>query len=372
MSRIVAALLRILIALSLAAAAFPGPAFGDDRSSSPPARADSLRRGGRWALLPIVFNSPDTRLAFGVLPQYIFYTAPGTRPSAARLDAYYTQNRQFHVIVRPQIWLPGNAWRLAGKWSFKKWPTSFYGIGTESLAEAEERFTERLADLTFEAQRQLYPGLFAGLKYSFRYGKIVDIEAGGLLEDGAVVGSAAGHASGIGALVSWDTRDNVNFPAKGSLFQASATFYGGVLGSDYRLDRYSLDLRQYLTLTGRHVLALQAIATLSTGELPFRMLPGVGENLRGYGSMRYIDNDCLVLQAEYRIVPIWWRLGLTVFGGVGEVAGRMADFSFDRPKWAVGIGLRFLLFTEERVTIRQDFAFGRDASGDYLDLNEAY
>jgi outer membrane protein assembly factor BamA len=195
---------------------------------------------------------------------------------------------------------------------------------------------------------------------------------GGVLEAGTITGSTTGRASGVGVLLSWDTRDNLNSPAKGSFVQASATFHAPLLGSDYRLDAYTLDLRHYMTISGPQVLALQLATTLTTGSVPFRMLPGIGEQLRGYNSMRYIDKDRIVLQAEYRVVPVWWRLGLTVFGGLGEVADRIEDFSFSRPKWAVGVGLRFLLFAEEKVTIRQDFAFGLDSSGDYLDLNEAF
>ena len=102
------------------------------------------------------------------------------------------------------------------------------------------------------------------------------------------------------------------------------------------------------------------------------MLPGVGRELRGYSSVRFVDRSVVALQAEYRIVPVWWRLGLTLFGGVAEIADTLDSFSFREPKWAVGVGIRFLLFRVEKITIRQDFGFGRDSSGDYLDLNEAF
>ena len=78
------------------------------------------------------------------------------------------------------------------------------------------------------------------------------------------------------------------------------------------------------------------------------------------------------VQAEYRAVPVWWRLGFVVFAGVGEVAETLNTFSLDDPKYAVGLGIRFLLFSKEKITVRQDFGFGRDSFGDYLDLNEAF
>ena len=71
-------------------------------------------------------------------------------------------------------------------------------------------------------------------------------------------------------------------------------------------------------------------------------------------------------------MPVWWRLGFVVFAGVGEVTERLDNFSLSDPKYAVGFGIRFLLFSKEKITIRQDFGFGKGSSGDYLDLNEAF
>jgi hypothetical protein len=131
-------------------------------------------------------------------------------------------------------------------------------------------------------------------------------------------------------------------------------------------------MRWYRTVVATHVLALQASFTVTDGAPPFRMLPGVGNVIRGYASTRYIDNNRIGVQAEYRAVPVWWRLGFVAFAGVGEVAHRLRDFRLNDPKVAVGFGLRFLLFSKEKITIRQDFGFGKGSSGDYLDLNEAF
>jgi hypothetical protein len=337
------------------------------------AASDSLdTRRARWSLLPILFSSPDTRFAFGVLPQYFFYLGSDSRPSNLRLDAYYTLNRQYSFQFRPQIWLKGNTYRLAGALIFREWPTDFYGVGADFGDDFREKFTENEVSFTAEAQRQLRPGLFAGARYALRWARIKETAPGGVLESGTVTGSGTGAASGIGILLSWDTRDNVYSPSSGSFHQASADIGGRLLGSDYRFDTYTLDLRRYFSPAKRHVLALQAGATVTTGDPPFRLLPGVGSDLRGYSSVRFVDRCLLMLQAEYRVVPIWWRLGLTLFGGVADVAHDLGAFDFADPKWAVGVGVRFLLYRDEKITVRQDFGFGRDSSGDYLDLNEAF
>ena len=335
-------------------------------------KEDQEETKNRLVLLPIIFSSPDTRYAFGVLPQYLFYVTPDSRPSRIRMDAFYTQEKQFNVTLRPQVWLKHNQYLLAGKFVYKKWPTTFYGIGGNASEDGKEKFTEQLFNFSAEAQRQLRPGLFTGLIYSVRSGRIKEVVEGGSLARGVITGSGTGVASGLGLIISKDTRDNINFPSSGSLHRFSATFYGSMLGSDYSLSSYALDLRQYLGLGGPHVLAFQAEMVMGFGDIPFRMLAGVGDPLRGYGSTRYIDNNRIILQAEYRVVPIWWRLGFTAFCGIGDVAHRPGDFKFKNPKWAVGLGIRFLIYAQEKITIRQDFAFGKGSSGDYLDLNEAF
>ena len=234
-----------------------GGAFGQQTEPEPAPPRDSLSTPrARWSLLPILFSSPDTRFAFGVLPQYFFYLAPDTRPSNLRLDAYYTLNKQYSIQFKPQLWLPGNTYRLAGTVVFREWPTDFYGIGARFGEDYQEGFTENEVSLGIEAQRKLRPGLFVGARYGLRWARIKDREPGGLLETGAVTGSGTGAASGIGLLVSWDTRDNVYSPSAGSFHQASLDLYGGLLGSDYRFDTYTRDLRRYFAIAGRHVLAL--------------------------------------------------------------------------------------------------------------------
>lgn len=332
--------------------------------------ADSSRRG-RLALLPIFFRSPDTGAAFGILPQYIFHLGADSRPSNIRLDAYYTQKQQMHILLRPSLWLPGNRYQIDGRFSFRHWPNSFYGIGIDAPSDAET-FTERLFETRLQVQHQLRPGLFAGLQYSFRYGKLIETEAGGQLAQETITGSTRGVASGLSLVASWDTRDHVFYPSAGGYYRVALGGFGAVLGSDYNFQTLSIDLRQYTTVFRSHVLAVQMDASFTGGDPPFRMLPGLGETLRGYSSMRYIDRNRVAVQVAYRMVPVWWRLGVVVFGGLGTVAGRLDGFSLNEIKAAVGAGLRFQIYRSDRINIRFDYGIGMGSSGDYIDLTEAF
>ncbi|MGK7371090.1 MAG: hypothetical protein ACNS64_12825, partial [Candidatus Halalkalibacterium sp. M3_1C_030] len=82
------------------------------------------------------------------------------------MDAYYTQNKQYHVLLRPTLWLDNRFVNLSGKFSFKKWPTNFYGIGNINSLESPEKFTETLYEASVEATSHLGSDYFAGAAYT--------------------------------------------------------------------------------------------------------------------------------------------------------------------------------------------------------------
>jgi hypothetical protein len=94
--------------------------------------------------------------------------------------------------------------------------------------------------------------------------------------------------------------------------------------------------------------------------------------MRGYYLGRFRDRNMIAVQAEYRIVPIWWRLGAVVFGGFGDVADEPGDFALGDLKYSIGGGFRFLLIPAERIALRADFGFGDGDSGFYITLGEAF
>lgn len=365
-------ILWIILAISLLGAE---SAFARQPGSPEPALSDSSRGvpRPRLAVLPIVFSSPDTRLALGVLPQFLFHTSADARPSNLRADIYYTLNKQFNVLLSPSVWLPGNVWQASAKLRLRKWPTTFVGIAPNDGQLAEERFTEVLAHGSVEALRQISRRAWVGASWSMRWGDIRDIEPlDGALASGEVTGSGRSRVAGIGLVATLDDREHVYLPKRGAIYRIHFQGHSRLLGSDLAFGSVTLDLRKYITVAGPLTLALQGVFTASTGGVPFRVLPSVGEIVRGFESTRHIGRQRWAVQADVRAIPVWWRLGFTIFGGFGDVADRVGDFDLRDAQFAVGAGIRLLMFPRERITIRQDFAFARDAGGDYLDLNEAF
>lgn len=349
-------------------------------NSSPPVtplpdsvQNDSLpQKNVRFMVLPIVFSSPDTRLAGGVLPQVIFRTSSTVKPSSIRMDAYYTLNRQYHVRLHPVLWIRNGFMNISGTFSFKEWPTSFYGIGNNSSRDNQEKFSETLYEASVEGTTHIGSDFYAGVGYSFRYSDIDPQDETGILASGQLAGTGTTTVSSAELLLRRDSRDNQFYPSKGSYHTLELASSSKLLGSDFSFTRVTLDMRKYFPFKNSQVLAIQGIVSFSTGEVPFRVLPGIGDRLRGYSSVRYIDRHLAALQMEYRVAPLIGRLGFVAFAGAGDVFHSVSDWQPDRIKYSAGIGIRYLFNRSEKINIRLDYGIGKDSSGDYIDLNEAF
>jgi outer membrane protein assembly factor BamA len=213
-----------------------------------------------------------------------------------------------------------------------------------------------------------------GFQYFFDTTKLTEVEDGRLLESPDTPGSAGGKVSGFGYFMTYDSRDSIFYSTSGSFHQFSITSFGRALGSDFAFNRVYLELRRYFRFSFAHCLAFQTRFLVQTGDPPFwRMgLLGGQEIMRGYYLGRYRDKDMIALQAEYRWAPVFWRFGLVAFAGLGDVAATFGGFDVGRFKYTYGLGLRFVIDSQQRLNLRLDFGFGKDTSGVYFTAGEAF
>jgi len=356
-----------LLLLALAPAA---PLSGQETGTVPEQKRSGI------LFIPVLYYTPETKTAFGVAAQY-YYRERGSemsgRPSTIVPAVIYTQKNQIMADISGQLYWKRETYRLDGELGYSKYPDKFYGIGNDTPEDAEEDLTPRYINLRVNVQRRVYSELNLGLGYEFQHSKLLEVEEGGLLDAGSVSGSDGGTVSGAGIFASWDTRDNIFYPSSGSYHQLSASVFGSALGSDFSFNRYQLELRQYLGMLS-HVLALQGQVTIATGTPPLQQLAlfGGGDLMRGYYEGRYRERSMIAFQAEYRVVPIWWRLGLAAFAGLGDVAHDVGDFRLSDFNYSLGGGIRYLLSREEGITVRLDFGLGEGSSGVYITLGEAF
>ncbi len=357
--------------LILAAQPILGTSVAQEKS---PEKAPQKTSG--FNILPVLFYTPETKLAFGVGAIYYFRLTEDPevkRPSNISALLIYTQRKQFSIKLNPDFYLRGNT-HIQGELSLARYPDKFFGIGSATPAEAEEDFTAKYGRLKVEALQPVYRKLNVGLQYIFDDTQIVEVKEGGDLQTGDFSGREGGRASGLGYLMTWDSRDSIFFATSGSFHQFSATLFGRGLGSEFAFGRYFFDLRKYIRFSEAHSLALQSRMFFHSGTVPFWRLALLGgeETMRGYYLGRYRDNNMIALQAEYRWLPAIWRFGVVGFAGLGNVADRIAHFDLGAFKYSYGFGLRFILNPEQKINLRLDFGFGKGTSGIYFTAGEAF
>lgn len=329
-------------------------------------------------LLPIVYYTPETRLAFGLgsLITYRFgLVFKKARPSTMFIGAIYTQLKQFTLQIKPEIYLNDNSLFLAGNFMAERFPTKLWGIGPNTADEMEEVYTPQRFLMEVGLQQRLGRDLplYLGFKYRLESTKIVEIEPGKLLDQDLVQGSRGGLLSGPGLAASYDNRDNIFYPNSGLYLQANLNWNDHFFGSDYDFLSLQFDLRNYHRVGDDQVLAVQALAETNTGDVPFYRLARLGGDslLRGFYNGRFRDMNLVAFQVEYRF-PVWKRLGAVVFGAMGSLANRFRDISFDNLKYSAGFGLRFKIIPKENANLRVDLAFGPGTYGIYFKAGESF
>lgn len=329
-----------------------------------------------WTGYPFIFYSPETKAGGGGAINYFFReagSAINARPSSLVPIFVYTQKRQISGTVFADLYWHQEKNHLTGIISYAKWPNFFYGIGNNTAEADKEEYTQQSFTLDLRMQRRARRGMYLGAQYQFLHSKLVEIAKGGRLAQKNISGADAGTASGVGALLSWDTRDNVFNAASGSYYQFSVRTFHERLQSDFDFTNYQIDLRKYFPIKSSHVFAVQGYMNVINGEPPFYMLSLFGGQnfMRGYYEGRYRDKDMLAVQTEYRL-PLWKRIGAAGFAGVGEVAPEIGSFAWKNLKTSAGFGLRYLLVPAEKINLRLDFGWGKDSSGFYLAMTEAF
>ncbi len=337
----------------------------------------TVKQKGSWVALPVLYYSPETRLGFGALGMHLFKPkGADTLTRTSNIQAYllYTQNKQLLFSPRYTIFFKEDRYTLQGNIAYFKFPEFYYGIGNTLPDTNEELVDYTLVRLENKFMKKLSPAIFGGVQWNYYQVFNVTPTPEGLLETTKPSGWQGYRASGMGLVAAYDTRDIVVNPYKGSYLEVSTTFNGRMFGSEYRFSRFNLDARRYYRLNKKnHVLALQGIARLTTGDVPFLQLPELGGDriMRGYYEGRYRDKQHVAVQAEYR-APLFWRIGAVAFAGLGEVAPSIDAFELAEVKPSYGLGLRFLINEAERVNIRLDYGWGKDTSGFYLEITEAF
>ena len=95
------------------------------------------------------------------------------------------------------------------------------------------------------------------------------------------------------------------------------------------------------------------------------------DDIRGYTSGKYRNNQVYALQAEYR-----WRFyrkfGIVGFFGLATATENLGALAENELLAGGGIGLRYMMLPKERINVGIDVAFGKEDWGLYFRIGEAF
>ena len=378
--------MRLYCFLLLSVLALAGPA-----SAAPFSQAsDSTRKKLSLVPLPAIFYTPETRLGLGVALFATFKLGNDTitRTSNVQFVEAYTFNKQFLSENTFNVFTPGEKYFYSGELSFYDYPILYYGVGNKTAKENEELIAYNLFFANLRGLRKLGPSLFGGLLYRGTY--LYDLELdkdSSLLYERPAKELKGGWNSGLGLAVLHDNRNNIANTSRGHYAEATALSFSRIFGTDYSYERYTFDLRQFAPLSRTTVLALQGTGTFNFGAPSFRELALLGGQniMRGYFRGRYRDKQLLAAQTELRwhmgghfantsglAGQVLSRLGFVVFGAAGDVSDTPGNFALSDFKYSYGAGLRIMMNKKDRVNIRIDYGKGKNTSGLYFGIAEAF
>lgn len=334
---------------------------------------------GGSALMTFRMNPKDTTMRRSVVPMAL---------------AFMFEGGGLNLMVKPQLFFKDDKFRIFGVLNYKNTRENFYGIGYNTNKNYER------SDSTSQYR---YSGFQVNPWFLFRMGKSdiffgpqIDISYDKLSEPAKYLPQQADYAaaggnengyknfsSGIGFLLSYDTRDIPANPYRGTYVDLRGIMYQKWLGSDKNFYRLELDYRQYKSVGQRKVLAwtLQSKNTFGR-HIPLTKyaLSGTPFDLRGYYMGQYRDKSSHVALLEYRqmfntdrstwLKRITSHLGYVAWGGVGFMGPTPGKIEGVLPN--AGLGLR--IEVQPRMNVRFDYGrnFVNKQNLFYFNMTEAF
>ncbi len=346
------------------------------------AEGDSLRqqklfRKSSLIPIPIIYYTPETRLAGGLATLYAFRMRGQTdeeRPSQVQLGLAYTQEKQVLIYLPFQIFFNKETWQANGELGYYRYVYQFFGVGNETEKSDEETYSVNFPRVRLNVLRLVAPHHYLGLRYWWDDYNITKLADDGQLIQNGITGSRGGVVSGAGLLWNFDSRDQIFYPTKGFWTEAEIFANAKAIGSDFNFTRFSLDAVGYFSKTTKNVLALNAWLVFTQGDVPFQQLAFIGgpKKMRGYFEGRLRDKNLWMLQAEYRR-ELFGRFGAVAFGGMGAVSPGAGDLFRQKAHFTYGAGIRFMLSKNDHINLRLDVAGNEKGEFfPYLTVREAF
>ena len=264
---------------------------------------------------------------------------------------------------------------------------AYYGVGYENAVHTSfpdsTNFWRSFFIFQVRPLWKLKKHLFAGVSLDYNQNVIWHENAHMLhdpyyLEYGPYI-----RNTGIGAILTYDSRDYPQNAYRGIYSTLIFTDYAKALGGNTHFEALDFDNRFYIpigTKAGR-TLAINYRSRYDFGEAPFTSMISLGtsNDLRGlrFGQFRDYYLNYLIAEYRHRLYkrsgkPT--RFGFVLWGGAGAIGNTFGESLYKEALPDCGVGIRYEI--QPRLNLRIDFGFAPFAAGDhtgtYFNFLEAY
>jgi len=321
---------------------------------------DSTSNKLKIAAIPIINYNRTQGICLGAMFAGYYKVNPKdtiSPSSKTGVFGMYTSEGSYMLFGFQQFYLAEDKWRISAAGGYIDINFQFY-YDDPSLSLGG--FTDYNTQANFallQVQRNVFKDLYAGMTFIYNKSTTkfdVPDEFG---NDQTTVS----NLNSIGYIFSNDTRDNVNYPTKGSFMNFRNLFYRDWTGSTYDFTKFMINRNRFFKLStdDKKILATRINCTIATGDVPFEGQTVVGsDDIRGYSQGEFRNDQVYTLQGEYRW-NVYRKFGLVGFFGVASATKNFGDI-LDQVLPGGGIGFRYRMIPSEKINVGVDFGVGKD------------
>lgn len=330
----------------------------------------------KWGFVPLLVPITEPAVGYGGALGLMFIGKPSeeeqagfNRPSLTAAMGLLTENGTWGGgAVDLRQWMDDRLQTLVAVIHVSA-NLDFHGIGSGELQDHPLSYNLQPTGGLVRAKYRLWRSsrVWAGLGYQLAQ---VDAAFDAPSETpGLPVHDRTTTLGGLTPSLTYDSRDSLFTPGRGTYVEASASFYGSALGGEDTFERAALVAMQYVPLHARFTLGVRGDLDLSFGDVPFYLRPYV--TLRGAPVLRYQGEHAASVETELRF-QFWKRFSLVGFAGTGAAWTELDSFEKTQAVTTGGGGFRYELARKYKLHVGIDAAFGPDGPAFYVQVGSAW
>jgi outer membrane protein assembly factor BamA len=329
----------------------------------------------KYGFLPVVMPITEPAVGYGAAGGLAFLNRPlGAvkdgfgRPNMTVVSGLGTENGTWGAVAGDmRHWFDDRVQTLAS-FIYASVNLDFHGIGDGALADHPLHYNLEPKGGTVQTKYRLGNSRFwAGLNYAVAATRVSFKAPAGT--PGLPDFERDSNVGGFTPTFTFDSRDNIFTPTRGTYLDASFGIFSEALGGDDEFQRARIIGMQFFPLHPKLSLGFRTEGAATFGDTPFYLRPFV--SLRGAPVMRYQGEEMAQIETELRW-QFWRRFSLVGFLGGGVAWNDLERFDNTQTVVTGGTGFRYEIARKYGMHMGLDVAFGPENTAVYIQVGSAW